>query len=91
MLSALLDKERMWEGVVRRWRDGVPLPDVDVSLARAKAIREHMKEMREIGDDKALCDLNLSYLTHLAWARLARRRSSPRLMAVSCAARSSPA
>ena len=75
---ALLDKERVWEGVVRRWRDGVPLPDADVSLARAKAIRERMKEMREIGDDNALCDLNLSYLTHLAWARLAKVGVFPR-------------
>ena len=74
----LLDKERVWEGVVRRWRDDVPLPDVAVSLARAKAIRKRMKDMREIGDDNALCDLNLSYLTHLAWARLAKAGVFPR-------------
>ena len=74
----LLDKERVWEGVVQRWRDSVPLPNMDVSLARAKAIRGRMKEMSEIGDDNALCDLNLSYLTHLAWARLANARVFPK-------------
>ena len=74
----LLDKERVWEGVVRRWRDSVPLPNMDISLARAEAIRGRMKEMREIGDDNALCDLNLSYLTHLAWARLAKACVFPR-------------
>lgn len=74
----LLDKEHVWEGVVQRWKDRVPLPDKDVSLARAKAIRERMKEMRKIGDNNALCDLNLSYLTHLAWARLAKAQVFPR-------------
>ena len=74
----LLDKEKAWEGVVRRWKDRVPLPNMDVSLERATAVRERMKEMREIGDHNALCDLNLSYLTHLAWARLAKARVFPR-------------
>ena len=74
----LLDKEQVWEGVVQRWRDCVPFPNMDVSLARATAIRERMEDMREIGDHNALCDLNLSYLTHLAWARLAKARVFPR-------------
>ena len=50
----LLDKERVWESVVQRWRGRVPLPNAEVSLARAKAIRERMKAMSEIGDDNAL-------------------------------------
>lgn len=74
----LLDKEHLWQEVVQRWRDKVPLPDADVSLERARAIRERMDEMREIGDDNAVCELNLSYLTHLAWARLAKARVFPR-------------
>ena len=74
----LLDKERVWESVVQRWRDSVPLPNAEVSLARAKAIRERMKAMSEIGDDNALCDLNLSYLTHLAWARLVKAGVFPK-------------
>ena len=74
----LLDKKRVWESVVQRWKDSVPLPNAEVSLARAKAIRERMKAMSEIGDDNALCDLNLSYLTHLAWARLAKARVFPK-------------
>ena len=74
----LLDKEHVWEDLVQRWKDRVPLPNMDVSLARAASIRERMKEMREIGDHNALCDLNLSYLTHLAWARLAKARVFPR-------------
>lgn len=75
---SLLDKDSVWEGVVRRWADSVPLPNMDVSLERAKAIRVRMKEMKEIGDENALCDLNLSYLTHLAWARLAKACVFPR-------------
>ena len=74
----LLDKRHVWEGVVQRWRDSVPLPCADVSLARATAIRGRMEEMSEIGDHNALGDLNVSYLTHLAWARLAKAGVFPR-------------
>ena len=75
---SLLDKDSLWEGVVQRWADSVPLPNMDVSLERAEAIRERMQEMKEIGDQNALCDLNVSYLTHLAWARLAKACVFPR-------------
>ena len=74
----VLDKKHTWADIVQRWRDSVPLPDPDALLERARGVHQRMREMREIGDDNALCDLNLSYLTHLAWARLAKARVFPK-------------
>ena len=74
----LLDTDHTWADIVQRWRDSVPLPAPDASLERARGVHQRMRKMREVGDDNALCDLNLSYLTHLAWARLAKARVFPR-------------
>lgn len=67
----LLDKNDTWKEIVRRWEDRLPLPDPEVALARAEAIRGHLRYMREVGDRDAFDDLNVSYLSHLARAALA--------------------
>ena len=67
----LLDKERKWTEIVRRWIDHLPLPDPAASLERAKAVHRHMEHMREVGDDDAFNELNVSYLSHHARAALA--------------------
>ena len=66
----LLDRENTWADIVRNWRHHLPVPDSDVSLQRARATLERMKEMRDIGDQDAFDELQISYLTHRAWARL---------------------
>ena len=51
----------------------------DKSALKDKApIEVDVRKMKEIGDQNALCDLNVSYLTHLAWARLAKACVFPR-------------
>ncbi len=68
----LLDNGRAWEDIVHRWRSRLPLPDPKVSMDRAKAMRKRMEEMRDIGDEDAFADLQVSYLTHRARACLAK-------------------
>ena len=72
-----LDKDGYWAGVVARWDDRLPLPDVSVCEARAKAAWKRMENMRVIGDENAIGDLAVSYQTHRARAGLAARGIYP--------------
>lgn len=74
----LLDKDHAWEDIVQRWKSRLPLPDPKVAMDRAKAMRKRMKEMRDIGDEDAFADLQVSYLTHRARACLAKAGVYPR-------------
>lgn len=73
----LLDKEQQWKEIVRRWEDHLPLPDPVVSLERAKSVHRHMEHMREVGDEDAFNELNVSYLSHRARAVLAAAGTFP--------------
>lgn len=68
----LLDNSHAWEAIVRRWKSRLPLPDPNISTDRANAVRKRMEEMRDIGDENAVADLRVSYLTHRARACLAK-------------------
>ena len=68
----LLDNNHAWEDIVRRWKSRLPLPDPKVSMERARAVRKRMEEMSDIGDENAVADLQVSYLTHQARACLAK-------------------
>lgn len=67
----LLDRDSVWAGIVHNWKDRLPVPDSTVSLERARATHRRMEEMRDVGDEDAFDELQVSYLTHRAWARLA--------------------
>ena len=67
----LFDRENKWADIVRNWQGRLPVPDSAVSVQRARTAYERMEEMRHIGDKDAFEDLQISYLTHRAWARLA--------------------
>lgn len=67
----LLDKNHAWEAIVRRWDDCLPLPDPAVALKRAAAAYRHRERMREVGDEDGFNELNVTYLSHRARARLA--------------------
>ena len=67
----LLDKNHAWEAIVRRWDDCLPLPDPAVARKRAAAAWRHRERMRDVGDEDAFNELNVSYLSHCARARLA--------------------
>ena len=66
----LFDRENTWADIVRNWKSRLPVPDSGVSLQRARATFKRMEEMRDIGDENAFDELQVSYLTHRAWARL---------------------
>ena len=66
----LLDRFQTWERIVRRWRARVPLPDPDAARSRAAATLTRLEEMREMGDEEAAAELDVSYQTHCARALL---------------------
>ena len=66
----LLDRFQTWEGIVRRWHTRVPLPDPDAARSRAAATLTRLEEMREMGDEEAAAELDVSYQTHCARALL---------------------
>ena len=39
----LLDRDRVWAGIVRNWKDGLPVPDYSVSLERARVTHRRME------------------------------------------------
>ena len=73
----LLDRDCTWQRIVGHWKDRLPLPDPSVSMERAMCAKNRMKELQDIGDDAAACELKLSYLTHRSWACLAQAGVPP--------------
>ena len=73
----LLDRDGTWQRVVDHWKCRLPLPDHSVSMERARCAQKRMKELQDIGDEDAVCELRLSYLTHCSWACLAKARVHP--------------
>lgn len=67
----LFDLHHVWEDIVARWKDHLPLPDPMVARARASAARTQLEDMRSVGDQDAVIELSVSYLTHLGRALLA--------------------
>lgn len=66
----LFDRKGCWCSIVDYWDGKVPLPDPAVAHSRAVATRRRMQEMREIGDDEAVVELEVAYLSHEARAIL---------------------
>lgn len=60
----LLDQGGAWAEFTRRWTSRLPLPDPTVALARAEAARRRMEKVRVVGDDDAVAEVQVSYLTH---------------------------
>ena len=73
----LLDRFQTWESIVRRWRARVPLPDPSAARSRAAATLARLEVMREMGDDVAAAELDVSYQTHCARALLAEAGVHP--------------
>ena len=66
----LYDPRGVWAHLAHRWKGCLPMPDVSVAKSRAETARAQLEAMRAAGDDDAVIDLNVSYLTHLARAAL---------------------
>lgn len=75
--KAIFDRNETWEKLVSAWRERVPLPDPGLARTRADKVFEHLAAVREIGDDAAAEELNLSYLTFLARAALSEQGVYP--------------
>lgn len=67
----LFDPHHLWDDIIARWRDRLPLPNPMVARARASAALVQLKDMRSAGDQDAVVELSVSYLTHLGRALLA--------------------
>ena len=74
----LFDSEGLWAAVRRRWRHRLPLPDPEIADQRAAAARKVMLQMQEIGDEDAVVEYRIAWLSHRARARLARAGVLPR-------------
>ena len=73
----LLDRFQTWERIVDRWQARVPLPDPRAARSRAAATLARLKEMREMGDEEAAAELEISYQTHCARALLSEAGIHP--------------
>lgn len=67
----LYDPSGAWRDLAHRWTGRLPIPDVSVTKSRAEKARAQLEAMRAAGDDDAVIELSVSYLTHLARAALA--------------------
>ncbi len=59
------------------WRDRIPIPDPGLARHRAAKVARHLNAVREMGDEAAAAELNLSHLTLLARAVLAEHHVFP--------------
>jgi hypothetical protein len=75
--KVLFQRDGYWDGVVRRWRDRLPFPDIDSAYARASDSYRWLSEFHGVGDTDAAYEHALSYLTHLARAALVEREVYP--------------
>ena len=75
--KVLFQRDSYWDGVVRRWRDRLPFPDIDSAYARASDSYRWLSEFHGVGDTDAAYEHALSYLTHLARAALVEREVYP--------------
>ena len=66
----LFDRRQAWQSIANRWRARVPLPDPREARSRAAAALARLEEMRELGDEVAAAELDVSYQTHCARALL---------------------
>lgn len=75
--KVLFQRDSYWDGVVRRWQDRLPLPDIDSAYARASDSYRWLAGFHSVGDADAAYEHALSYLTHLARAALVERGVYP--------------
>jgi len=73
----LFQRERFWDTVLKTWLERLPLPSVDVACQRADDSYRRLTNVFELGDDDAAYEQALSYVTHLARAKLLEKRVYP--------------
>ena len=73
----LYDRWQFWTGILNRWSKDLPLPSAETALDRADAIKKRLNELERIGDTNAVREQRVSYLTHIARARLIGHATYP--------------
>ena len=73
----LYDQSHFWTGILNRWSKNLPLPLAETALDRADAIKRRLNELERIGDADAVLEQTVSYLTHIARARLLNHSAYP--------------
>jgi hypothetical protein len=73
----LFQREHFWDAVLETWLERLPLPSADVACQRAEDSYRRLSNVFELGDANAAYEQALSYVTHLARAKLLKRRVYP--------------
>jgi hypothetical protein len=73
----LFQRHSFWDGIVKSWRQRLPLPSVTLARTRAAAAYRRMSSLLRLGDADAAREQAISYLTHLARAELLERGIYP--------------
>lgn len=73
----LFQRERFWDTVIETWLNRLPLPSADIACQRADESYRRLSNVFELGDTDAAYEQALSYVTHIARAKLLKRRVYP--------------
>lgn len=73
----LFDRNGTWASIVERWRGRVPLPDPALARQRAAKQFKLLQMAEESGDDAAISEIKVIYLTLLVRATLAEHGVFP--------------
>ena len=66
----LYDRKEFWDGILNRWENSLPFPSSKTALTRAESTKKILTDLEQIGDTDAVLEQRISYLTHIARARL---------------------
>jgi len=75
--KVLFQNDSFWDRIVDSWRERLPLPSAKVALDRAENVYRHLIAVLGMKDENAVHEQALSYLTHLARAKLLNRAVYP--------------
>jgi hypothetical protein len=73
----LFQRDHFWDAVLKTWLKRLPLPSADVASQRADDSYRRLNNVFELGDTEAAYEQALSYVTHLARAKLLEKRVYP--------------
>lgn len=75
--QVLFQRSGFWDMTLSRWKDDLPLPSPETPRMRARETRRRFLNVLEIGDLDAALEQAISYVTHLAWAKLLEAGTFP--------------
>lgn len=76
--KVLFERAAWWTRLNREWNNRLPMPSSDEARERARKAEELYLELRDIGDESAAAEMQLTMLTQLARAALCDARTFPK-------------